>query len=466
MCACRYGWHFPELGKLITDNIAFIKTVKLVGTRENMATSDLSDILPEDVEERVKEAAEISMGTEISEDDILNIQTLCDEILSINEYRTHLSDYLKARMLAMAPNLTVLVGETIGARLIAHAGSLVNLAKHPASTVQILGMFAVRFAFVSTLSSIAIRWWFTGLVSLKIIHLWNIIWCMPSLFVLIIWPWLSELVAFNRNIDFSVMYLPRWMRLQQHSFIATFHCSLGAEKALFRALKTKKDTPKYGLIYHAQLIGSASLKNKGKMARSLAAKASLATRVNWKSDESWRRNNLKKKQFKRIPLQLDAFGEDVQFELGVEHKAKLESRLRVLEEGNLRRLSGTGKAKAKLEKHHVKTEVLSYPQEADSTLPSTSGKKRKLIEDISETVKEEPADHEETADTTEKKKKKKKKNKNVEEAAEEAEVEAPPKKKSKAELAPAPVEEAETVEDAGTEKKKKKKKKKNKSEDE
>lgn len=127
------------MGKIITDNIAYIRTIKLIGTRENVATTDLSDILPEDVEEKVKEAAEISMGTEISDDDILNIQSLCDEILSINEYRTHLSDYLKARMLAMAPNLTVLVGETIGARLIAHAGSLVNLAKHPASTVQILG---------------------------------------------------------------------------------------------------------------------------------------------------------------------------------------------------------------------------------------------------------------------------------------------------------------------------------------
>lgn len=135
----RYGWHFPELSKLITDNVAFVRTIKLVGMRENMASTDLSDILPEEVEEKVKEAAEISMGTEISEEDILNIQALCEEIISINEYRTHLSDYLKARMLAMAPNLTVLVGETIGARLIAHSGSLVNLAKQPASTVQILG---------------------------------------------------------------------------------------------------------------------------------------------------------------------------------------------------------------------------------------------------------------------------------------------------------------------------------------
>lgn len=291
-----YGWHFPELGKIITDNISFVKTIKLVGTRENMSKTDLSDILPENVEENVKEAAEISMGTEISEEDIMNIQALCDEILSINEYRTHLYDYLKTRMMAMAPNLTVLVGETVGARLIAHAGSLINLAKHPSSTLQILG----------------------------------------------------------------------------------------AEKALFRALKTKKDTPKYGLIFHAQLVGQASLKNKGKMSRSLAAKASLATRV-------------------------DAFGEEATFETGAAHKVKLEARLRLLEEGNLRKLSGTGKAKVKFEKYQVKSEVLTYPIDGDSTL----GKKRKYSEAEveSEAKKEEPMEDEATEESTVSKPKKKKKKK-------------------------------------------------------
>ena len=50
-----------------------------------------------------------------------------------------LYEYLRNRMAAIAPNLTVMVGELVGARLIAHAGSLLNLAKHPASTIQILG---------------------------------------------------------------------------------------------------------------------------------------------------------------------------------------------------------------------------------------------------------------------------------------------------------------------------------------
>merc|ERR1712227_825854 len=122
------------------------------------------------------------MGTEISDEDILNIKHLCQQVVEIQEYRGQLYEYLKNRMNAIAPNLTILVGELVGARLIAHAGSLINLAKYPSSTVQILG----------------------------------------------------------------------------------------AEKALFRALKTKHATPKYGLIYHASLIGQASQKNKGKMSRVLA----------------------------------------------------------------------------------------------------------------------------------------------------------------------------------------------------
>jgi len=134
-----YGWHFPEMGKVVTDNLAYVRTVQVIGMRENASQSDLSDILPEEVENAVKEAAEISMGTEISEIDLLNIRHLCGQVVEIQEYREQLWSYLKNRMVAIAPNLTTLVGELVGARLISHAGSLMNLAKHPASTVQILG---------------------------------------------------------------------------------------------------------------------------------------------------------------------------------------------------------------------------------------------------------------------------------------------------------------------------------------
>mmetsp|Transcript_23759 Transcript_23759/g.44114 ORF Transcript_23759/g.44114 Transcript_23759/m.44114 type:complete len:494 (-) Transcript_23759:128-1609(-) len=54
---------------------------------------------------------------------------------------------------------------------------------------------------------------------------------------------------------------------------------LGAEKALFRALKTKGNTPKYGIIYHSSFIGRASAKNKGRISRYLANKCAIASRI-------------------------------------------------------------------------------------------------------------------------------------------------------------------------------------------
>lgn len=60
---------------------------------------------------------------------------------------------------------------------------------------------------------------------------------------------------------------------------------LGAEKALFRALKTKGNTPKYGIIYHSTFIGRADGKNKGRISRYLANKCSIATRIDSFSDE-------------------------------------------------------------------------------------------------------------------------------------------------------------------------------------
>ncbi|WOO84915.1 Nucleolar protein 58 [Vanrija pseudolonga] len=219
-----YGWHFPEMGKIIVDNLAYARVVKAMGFRTNAATTSFELILPEDLEATLKQAAELSMGTEIAETDMEHIHSLCDQVISITEYRTQLSEYLRNRMQAIAPNLTALVGDLVGARLISHAGSLMNLAKFPASTVQILG----------------------------------------------------------------------------------------AEKALFRALKTKHDTPKYGLIYHASLIGQAPQKLKGKMARMVATKASLSIRVDALADA-------------------DTKADVSAAEIGISNRVKLESRLRALE---------------------------------------------------------------------------------------------------------------------------------------
>ncbi|KAL7239359.1 hypothetical protein ACSBR2_005295 [Camellia fascicularis] len=347
-----YGWHFPELAKIVQDNILYAKVVKMMGDRTNASKLDFSEILPEEVETELKEAAMISMGTEVSDLDLMNIKDLCDQVLSLAEYRAQLYDYLKSRMNTIAPNLTALVGELVGARLIAHGGSLINLAKQPGSTVQILG----------------------------------------------------------------------------------------AEKALFRALKTKHATPKYGLIYHASLIGQAAPKHKGKIARSLAAKTALAIRY-------------------------DALGESQDNTMGLENRVKLEARLRSLEGRELGRSAGSAKGKPKIEfydKDRKKgggamiTTAKVYNPSADSVLGRTESE----LTQTEEAVEEVPVVD---GEKKEKKEKKKKKKKMVDAEDNEEEVGAEPEneevgKKEKKKKKKHSDENAENDDEIVGEKKKKKRK--------
>ena len=87
MRSFRYGWHFPEMGKIVTDNIVYAKVARKMGFRTNAPDIDFSETgLPEDQEADMKEAAQISMGTEISDDDIKHVSELCDQVVSISEY--------------------------------------------------------------------------------------------------------------------------------------------------------------------------------------------------------------------------------------------------------------------------------------------------------------------------------------------------------------------------------------------
>lgn len=323
-----YGWHYPEMAKILNDNMFYARCVLRMGMRTNCKNCDFSDILADEaVESILKKTAETSMGTEISEFDLINIKSLCDQVVSLSEYRTQLFEYLKNRMAAIAPNLTLMVGELVGARLIAHSGSLINLAKHPASTIQILG----------------------------------------------------------------------------------------AEKALFRALKTKTDTPKYGLIYHASLIGQAAPKNKGKISRVLAAKTALAIRV-------------------------DALGDNEGPTIAYDNKLKVEARIRQLEGGQKANLASNGTANAGPAKYDASAaRALAPPKynaasdvvhssskdkkskrdrDEDDEVPEPK-KAKKVVEEVEEVEekaskkakKSKRDDDEEEPSTGEDKKKKKKKDK-------------------------------------------------------
>ena len=76
-------------------------------------------------------------------------------VIALADYRKMVSSYLQDKMASVAPNLATLIGDTVGARLISHAGSLTNLAKYPASTVQILGAEKALFRALKTKGKIS-----------------------------------------------------------------------------------------------------------------------------------------------------------------------------------------------------------------------------------------------------------------------------------------------------------------------
>lgn len=196
-----YSYHFPELVKIVPENYMYAKVAQYIKNRKDLSEEKLEP-LEELVMDSVKaqailDASRSSMGMDISPIDLLNIEMFASRVVALADYRQQLAGYLRTKMSDVAPNLAALIGEQVGARLIAHAGSLTNLAKYPASTVQILG----------------------------------------------------------------------------------------AEKALFRALKTRSNTPKYGLLFHSTFIGRAGLRNKGRISRYLANKCSIASRIDCFSEQ-------------------------------------------------------------------------------------------------------------------------------------------------------------------------------------
>lgn len=208
---------------------------------------------------------------------------------------------------------------------------------------------------------------------------------------------------------------------------------LGAEKALFRALKTKGNTPKYGLIFHSSFIGRASAKNKGRMARYLANKCSIASRI-------------------------DCFAENGSTVFGEKLREQVEERLDFYDNGVAPR-KNIDVMKAAIEINQNKDTEMET-EEVPTEASGKKSKKKKSKAAAAENGEAMDEDEETLEDSKSEKKKKKEKrkmeqqDKDVKNSDEQDGTAKKKKKKSK-------VEDGEDLQSASEIKKKKKKKSKN-----
>ncbi|WP_088335721.1 C/D box methylation guide ribonucleoprotein complex aNOP56 subunit [Methanopyrus sp. KOL6] len=137
-----YGIHFPEINKIVKKHDDFVTLVAELGHRENFTYDNIKEVLPEfpdHLAEKLEEAAKDSMGAEMDEKDLAAVQRIAEVARELYEIRRKTADYIDESMDDVAPNVKALVGPLIGARLIALAGGLKEMAKLPASTIQLLG---------------------------------------------------------------------------------------------------------------------------------------------------------------------------------------------------------------------------------------------------------------------------------------------------------------------------------------
>ena len=174
-----YALYFPEMD-IVKNNETYIKLISQNKTKEEIIKAK-PDAFPQNI---------IDLDEDINPQDLEIMNNYAKSIFELQQSRKNIEEYIDKRMESIAPNLRLLVGPTLGAKLISHAGGIKRLALYPSSTVQIMG----------------------------------------------------------------------------------------AEKALFRHLKSGDRPPKYGLIYQHPQVRGAKWWNRGKIARMLAGRISLAVR--------------------------------------------------------------------------------------------------------------------------------------------------------------------------------------------
>jgi nucleolar protein 56 len=187
-----YGLHFPELDYLIQNIFTYAEIVRLAGNRNNIDLNMLENLGIESKRaEMVLVAVARSKGGDILEENLSIIKKLANEVIMQTELRRILAHQIEEMMEKIAPNLKDILTATVGARLMAKAGSLQKLSIMPSSTIQIIG----------------------------------------------------------------------------------------AEKALFRSLKTGAPPPKHGILFQHPILHSAPKWQRGKMARAIASKVAIAVRI-------------------------------------------------------------------------------------------------------------------------------------------------------------------------------------------
>ncbi|XP_071741212.1 U4/U6 small nuclear ribonucleoprotein Prp31 homolog [Rutidosis leptorrhynchoides] len=135
----NYRLKFPELESILCRPIDYARVVKKIGNEVDLSLVDLEGLLPSATVMAISVIASTTSGKPLFEHVLEKTIEGCDRVLTLDESKKKVFDFVESRMGYIAPNLSSVVGSAVAAKMMVKAGGFSSLAYMPACDVQLLG---------------------------------------------------------------------------------------------------------------------------------------------------------------------------------------------------------------------------------------------------------------------------------------------------------------------------------------
>ncbi|KAG1662685.1 hypothetical protein FOA52_014611 [Chlamydomonas sp. UWO 241] len=146
----KYRLKFPELESLVHHPVDYARVVKRIGNEMDLTLVDLDDMLPAATVMVVTVTGTTTSGKALSAENLQKVEDGCEMALKLDEDKRLVLKFVESKMSNIAPNLSIVCGSEVAAKLMGVAGGLVSLSKMPACNVQVLGARKKNLAGMSS----------------------------------------------------------------------------------------------------------------------------------------------------------------------------------------------------------------------------------------------------------------------------------------------------------------------------
>ena len=164
-----YSPYFPELPTIVTNSHEYVKSIKIIEENKSLLITDSKagikqlnqqlSFLPQNVIMALNfmlSSSNIFNNSNLNQENIvnvdINIKNNYEKILGLFDEKNTLLNFISNNMKYFAPNLTLLLGAEISAKLVTEAGGLQELSRTPSGNILNMGRHELNLEGFSTMN--------------------------------------------------------------------------------------------------------------------------------------------------------------------------------------------------------------------------------------------------------------------------------------------------------------------------